>query len=70
MKQRKGLTTYRQSEPKKATAGPATDNHQAPTHRLKPEVRPTGVQLKRKAKLPTVIGLTTKHVVCSNTLML
>ena len=26
--------------------------------------------LKRKAKLPTVIGLTTKHAVCCNTLML
>ena len=24
-------------------------------------MRPTGVQLKREAKLPTVIGLTTKH---------
>ena len=35
-----------------------------------PEARPTGVQLKRKAKLPTVIGLTTKHAVCCNTLML
>ena len=34
------------------------------------EVRPTGVQLKRKAKLPTVIGLTTKHAVGCNTLML
>ena len=34
------------------------------------EVRPSGVQLKRKAKLPTVIGLTTKHAVCCNTLML
>ena len=33
-------------------------------------VQPTGVQLKRKAKLPTVIGLTTKHAVCCNTLML
>ena len=32
--------------------------------------QPTGVQLKRKAKLPTVIGLTTKHAVCCNTLML
>ena len=28
------------------------------------------MQLKRKAKLPTVIGLTTKHAVCCNTLML
>ena len=27
---------------------------------ISPLVRPTGVQLKRKAKLPTVIGLTTK----------
>ena len=26
--------------------------------------------LKRKAKLPTMIGLTTKHAVCCNTLML
>ena len=32
-------------------------------------LKPTGVQLKRKAKLPTVIGLTTKHAVCCNTLM-
>ena len=31
---------------------------------------PTGVQLKRKTKLPTVIGLTTKHVICCNNLML
>ena len=37
---------------------------------IESEVRPTGVQLKRKAKLPTVIGLTTKHAVCCNTLML
>ena len=31
-----------------------------------------GMQLKRKAKLPTVVGLTTKHAVekCCNTLML
>ena len=28
------------------------------------------MQLKRKAKLPTVIGLTTKHAVCCNALML
>ena len=34
------------------------------------EVQPTSVQLKRKAKLPTVIGLTTKHAVCCNALML
>ena len=37
---------------------------------IESEVRPTVVQLKRKAKLPTVIGLTTKHAVCCNTLML
>ena len=37
---------------------------------IESEVRPTGVQLKRNAKLPTVIGLTTKHAVCCNTLML
>ena len=60
MKQRKGLMTHRQSELKKtsswATVGPATDKHQAPTHRLKFYVRavieseawPTIVQLKRK----------------------
>ena len=30
---------------------------------IESEVRPTGMQLKRKAKLPTVIGLTTKHAV-------
>ena len=35
-----------------------------------PTCRPTGVQLKRKAKLPTVIGLTTKHAVCCKTLMI
>ena len=29
------------------------------------EVQPTVVQLKRKAKLPTMIGLT-KHAVCCN----
>ena len=28
------------------------------------------MQLKMKAKLPTVMGLTTKHTVCRNTLML
>ena len=28
------------------------------------EDQPTGVQLKRKAKLPPVIGLTNKHAVC------
>ena len=33
-------------------------------------VQPASVQLKRKAKLPTVIGLTTQHAVCCNTLML
>ena len=37
---------------------------------LKSEVRPTGVQLKRKAKLSIVMGLTIKHAVCCNTLML
>ena len=30
---------------------------------IESEVRSTGVQLKRKAKLPTVIGLTTKNAV-------
>ena len=38
----------------------------------KSEVRPTRpacVQLKRKAKLPTVIRLTTKHAVCCNSLL-
>ena len=37
---------------------------------IESEVQPTGVQLKRKAKLPTVICLTTKHAVGCNTLML
>ena len=37
---------------------------------IKSEVRPAGMQLKRKAKLLTVIGLTTKHAVCCNTLIL
>ena len=36
----------------------------------KSEARPTGVQLKRSAKLLTVIGLTTKHAVCRITFML
>ena len=43
MKQRKGLMTHRLSELKKAsslaTVGPATDKHQATTHRLKLYVR-------------------------------
>ena len=43
VKQRKGLTTHSKSELKKtsswATVGPATDKHQAPTHRLKLYVR-------------------------------
>ena len=30
---------------------------------IESEVRPTGVQLKRKAKLPIMIRLTTKHTV-------
>ena len=37
---------------------------------IKPEARPAGVQLKRVAKLLTVIGLTTKHAGCSITFML
>ena len=37
---------------------------------IKSEARPTGVQLKRSAKLLTVIGLTTKHAVCCITVML
>ena len=36
---------------------------------IESEARPTGVQPKRKAKLPTAIGLTTKHAVCCNTSM-
>ena len=32
--------------------------------------RPTGVQLKREAKLPTVTGLITKHADCRITLIL
>ena len=60
MKQRKVLVTHRKSELKKtlswATVGPATDKHQAPTNRLKLEVRAvieyeawsTVVQLNRK----------------------
>ena len=54
--------------------------HQAPTISsidksligtvIESEVRPTGVQLKRKANLSTVIGLTTKHAVRCNILML
>ena len=37
---------------------------------IKYEARPTGMQLKRSAKLLTVIGLTTKHVVCRITFRL
>ena len=37
---------------------------------IESEVRHTSVQSKRKAKLPTVIGLTTMHAVCCNTLFL
>ena len=29
---------------------------------IESEVGPTSMQLKRKAKMPTLIGLTTKHV--------
>ena len=37
---------------------------------IKSEAQPTGVQLKRSAKLLTVIGLTTKHAVYRITFML
>ena len=37
---------------------------------IKSEARPTGLELKRSAKLSTVIGLTTKHAVCRITFML
>ena len=37
---------------------------------LESKVRPAGVQLKRKAKLSTVIGMTIKYVVSCDTLML
>ena len=37
---------------------------------IESEVRPTGVQLKRKAKLPTVSWLTIKHAVCCNQISL
>ena len=37
---------------------------------IKSEARPTGVQLKRSAKLLTVIGITAKHAVCRITFML
>ena len=37
---------------------------------IKSEARPTGLQLKRAAKLLTVIGLTTKHAVCRIRFML
>ena len=37
---------------------------------IESKVRPTGVQLKRKAKLPAVIGLTTKQAVYWKTVML
>ena len=37
---------------------------------IKSEDQPTGVQLKRSAKLLTVTGLTTKHAVCRITFML
>ena len=46
--------------------------HQAPTISSmdKSEVRTTDVQLKRTAKMRTVIGLTTKHAVCCDTLII
>ena len=63
------------------TGGP--DNNQSiwplPSHQyinikvgtvMESEVQPTGVLIKRKAKLPTVIGLIPKHTVCCNILML
>ena len=37
---------------------------------IKSEARPAGVQLKRVAKLLTVIGLTTRYAVCRITFML
>ena len=37
---------------------------------IKSEARPTGVQLKRSAKMLTVTVLTTKHTVCRITFML
>ena len=37
---------------------------------IQSEARPTVVQLKRLAKLLTLIGLTTKHAVCRKTSML
>ena len=37
---------------------------------LESEIRPIGMQFKRKAKIPEVIGLTTKHAVSCSTLML
>ena len=57
MKQRKGLMTHRMSELKKtsswATVGPATDKHQAPTHRLKLYVR-AGLTHRRAIKEETI----------------
>ena len=56
---------------------PQQTQHQAPTlssidkslgRNHQSEVQPAGVQLKSKAKLSTVIGLTTKQAVCRNTL--
>ena len=53
-------------------ARPKTSHH-APTKAgaiIKSEARPAGVQLKRGAKLLTVIGLAIKHAVCRIIFML
>ena len=64
-KQRKRLTTHRQSEPKKtsnwATVGPAKDKHQTPTNGWKfyargvTEAWPTVVQIKEETMIATVV---------------
>ena len=53
--------------------GQATDKKKLrpkPTKIIESDARPTGVQLKREAKLLTVIGLNTKHADCRIIFML
>ena len=69
-----GATEVQQLNP----GGPTKDRSSGPSQMnwkfyaraiIKSEARPTGVLLKRSAKLLTVIGLTTKHAVCRITFM-
>ena len=56
--------------PKDRSSGPSQLNWKLYAGTIiKSEALPTDVQLKRSAKLLTVIGLTTKHAVCRITFM-